>query len=428
MAAAKPIIRRLFLILLLLGAPGAWAQSCKFWHEIKFTDGNRGCLTDYPFSKVSPFGFVTDIADTVPRGQNGGYALALPRGGPRCPAVVGFVKITSGPLDPNVARTNCQSALDVEMRAREGNCVCEVALVNGNSRMSKDMFESLAFPDRDPGAVAASSAATARPQAASQAGMPRMVGDPGDANTQRLRSAALSGDRASMTRLGALYDAGQGGVPRDENQALGWYSKAAEMGDGHAMAMLGNMFEQGRAGLPKSDMEALKWYRRGADAGDNQAMTNVAVMYEQGRGGLAMDVDLALAWYRKAADAGHAGAMAYLGYMYREGLNGLAKDDVSAVSWYQKGAILDHPQAMTNLGFMYETGRGGLARDEARAANWYRKAAEVGEAQAMVMLAGMYRDGRGAAVAVNLAQARYWFQRAADLGVESARAALAQLP
>ena len=61
-------------------------------------------------------------------------------------------------------------------------------------------------------------------------------------------------------------------------------------------------------GLARDDQEALKWYRKAADLGDSNAQYSLGVLYAQGRG-VSMDEALALDWYRKAAEQGNARAI-----------------------------------------------------------------------------------------------------------------------
>jgi TPR repeat protein len=54
-----------------------------------------------------------------------------------------------------------------------------------------------------------------------------------------------------------MYNSGEG-VPRDNAEAVKWYSKAAEQGDANAQYNLGLMYNSGE-GIPRDDAEAVKW-------------------------------------------------------------------------------------------------------------------------------------------------------------------------
>jgi TPR repeat protein len=56
------------------------------------------------------------------------------------------------------------------------------------------------------------------------------------------------------------------------SQALPLFVKAAEAGNGEAAVYLGFMYANGQGGLPKDEAQAVSWYRKAADAGDAQAL------------------------------------------------------------------------------------------------------------------------------------------------------------
>jgi hypothetical protein len=62
-----------------------------------------------------------------------------------------------------------------------------------------------------------------------------------------------------------MYQAGMG-VPRDNAEAVNWYSKAAEQGNANAQYNLGLMYNSGE-GIPQNDAEAVNWWRKAAEQG-----------------------------------------------------------------------------------------------------------------------------------------------------------------
>jgi hypothetical protein len=135
------------------------------------------------------------------------------------------------------------------------------------------------------------------------------------------RKAAGQGDVCAQFSLGVMYENGQGGLAKDEAQALSWYQKAADLGDAEAQYNLGVMFWHGRGGLAPDDAQAVTWYRKAADQGDIDAQYNLGVMYENGQGGFAEDDAQALSWYQKAADQGDAEAQANINRLEQESEN-----------------------------------------------------------------------------------------------------------
>ena len=229
------------------------------------------------------------------------------------------------------------------------------------------------------------------------------------------RRAVEAGNEEAAVYLGVMYQNGQGGLPKDEVQAVSWFRKAAEAGDAHGMSSLGAMYENGQGGLPKDDAQAASWFRKAAEAGDAQRMASLGYMYRNGKGGLPKDDAQGVSWFRKAAEAGNAHGMAALGYMYSIGRGGLPQDDVQAVSWFRKAAEAGDAYGMSCLGIMLENGEGGLPKDEAQALSWFRKAAESGDAAGMAGLGGMLVNGRGGLQKDDV-QALSWFRKAAEAG------------
>lgn len=94
--------------------------------------------------------------------------------------------------------------------------------------------------------------------------------------------------------MGVLYENGFG-VAKDPQQAVVWYSKAAEQGNSDAQFNLGAMYEHG-LGIPVNYVEAARLYRPAAEAGDIDALSNLGVLYENGQG-VKQDKVLAMALY-----------------------------------------------------------------------------------------------------------------------------------
>jgi TPR repeat protein len=59
-------------------------------------------------------------------------------------------------------------------------------------------------------------------------------------------------------------------VKRDDDEAQGWYRKAASQGNAFAQYRLGRACERGR-GRPKDLVEAYKWYLLSSQLGDKRA-------------------------------------------------------------------------------------------------------------------------------------------------------------
>ena len=99
-------------------------------------------------------------------------------------------------------------------------------------------------------------------------------------------------------KLGDDYYNGRG-VEKNEDIALKWYQKAAELEDGKARLILGDMYNY--------------YYRYGENH------------------------EMAFYWYQKSADLGYAEGQDAVGYMYKNGF-GVEEDHKKAFYWYKKAA------------------------------------------------------------------------------------------
>lgn len=87
---------------------------------------------------------------------------------------------------------------------------------------------------------------------------------------------------------------------------------------------------------------------------------------------------------KKLAEDGHVPAMAGLGYLYQEGI-GTARNPVTAAMWLHKAAEQGHAVSMFNLATLLvrdkiplATGEKDRGRQYAEGVEWFRKAAEAG--------------------------------------------------
>lgn len=173
----------------------------------------------------------------------------------------------------------------------------------------------------------------------------------------------------ALCNLGNMYHKGEGGIKKDDSKAVQLFRKAGDMGYAEAWFRLGSEFSYGdskvrnfyrkgaklgHAGCQSGIAwyylsefyeydEALRWYTMAANQGWPMAQYNIGVMYEKG---LGMDKDLqkAFSMYLAAASNGHkrkegsarrAARMASLkiAQMYEKGL-GVEKDIDNAILWY----------------------------------------------------------------------------------------------
>ena len=197
-------------------------------------------------------------------------------------------------------------------------------------------------------------------------------------------------------------------------QAIYWYTIAAEQGYMHAQNNLGIMCKE------QGDLQnALYWFVKAAEQGNAGAQFNAGMEYSD-----AGNIEHAIYWYQRAAEQGSADAMNNLGFIYnRKG------DSQQTLNWYTKAAELGSMDAQNNLGVQYEK-RG----DFERSAYWSAKAAEQGDTRSAERLhrvnekldvlraagqgdmAAQQRAGMIFHEQENYQLALYWFNQAAQQG------------
>jgi hypothetical protein len=159
----------------------------------------------------------------------------------------------------------------------------------------------------------------------------------------------------------------------------------AEQGDKRAAFLLATHYVAGR-GVPRDDSEAVRWFTVATEAGLAEAQYNLGIMYVTGRG-LPRDPAAAVVWYTRAAEQGLVEAQFNLGTAYGTGL-GVRRDEALAAQWLERAARHGLARAQYSLAALYEHGRG--VRLNARTAlDWYQKAADQGFERAKVRHAAL---------------------------------------
>ena len=170
-------------------------------------------------------------------------------------------------------------------------------------------------------------------------------------------------------------------------------------------------------GLEQDEEEALNYYTKAAEKNSVLSMVNAATLLD-GYYMVSPKGKLCIALYEKAAARNYAPAMYSLGLKhYFNYYEGVESGIQFAFDWFGKAAGLGHAESMYMLGSMYQSGE-GTEIDLPLAFEWYSKAVELGNTDAMCMLGHMYRDG--SYVAQNYDTAMDCFIDAAVLGNYSA--------
>ena len=117
-----------------------------------------------------------------------------------------------------------------------------------------------------------------------------------------LHSLAEQGNVEAQFNLGLLYDQGRG-VPKDKQEALRWYRRAAIQADMFAQNALGDNYWEG-TGVPKDDREAVRWWRLAADKGFVPAQHSLGKILAGGGQGVPADKPQAYIWLMLSAVQG----------------------------------------------------------------------------------------------------------------------------
>ena len=120
------------------------------------------------------------------------------------------------------------------------------------------------------------------------------------------KNLAEQGDPWYQTEMALFYHNGQG-VPKNYNEALSWYRKAALQGFAKAQTNLGVMYAEGQ-GVQQNFAEAMSWFRKASLQGNASAQHNLGLMYGRGQG-VPQDYADAYVWESLAASSGHKDAI-----------------------------------------------------------------------------------------------------------------------
>lgn len=178
---------------------------------------------------------------------------------------------------------------------------------------------------------------------------------------------------AEMLLLGTMLDEGFG-IPRNYEQAIKWYERAARAGQAEAMNRLGVMHANGH-GVPRDYALALAWFGAAVKSGSISAINNIAMAYFHGLG-VQQSYAASAKWLTLGVARGDARAQSRLAILYKEGL-GVPRDPAIAIELLQRAAAQRYAPAMANLASMYAEGV-GVERDEVRAYALLHAALQIG--------------------------------------------------
>lgn len=141
------------------------------------------------------------------------------------------------------------------------------------------------------------------------------------------REAAAGGSAEAQVWLAWFLDHAE-----ENEEAVSWYSAAAEQGDAGGMAGLAEMYAKGE-GVERDPARARQLFEQAAEAGHVKSMTVLAAAWEGGGLGLTADESRAGEWLLRAAREGDIRSMERVAEAYESGALGMAADRTQADYW-----------------------------------------------------------------------------------------------
>ena len=175
------------------------------------------------------------------------------------------------------------------------------------------------------------------------------------------------------------------GTPKNVDEAVKWYTKAASNGDADASFKLGCIYE-GEMGIPKDDSLAYKMFMQAAMAGVPEAQFRVGDLAYEGKieGGKRG----AAKWFSLCEDTVPI-AKFNLATMYYSG-DGIEKDLKKAFDMYAQLGEMGDPDALFQVGKMYIGGE-GVEMDPQKGFEYIGRAASAGNQEAMIIIESLRR-------------------------------------
>ncbi|MEM1193973.1 MAG: tetratricopeptide repeat protein [Pseudomonadota bacterium] len=204
--------------------------------------------------------------------------------------------------------------------------------------------------------------------------------------------AAAKGQVDAQFALGELAF-GRRGVKRDLPRAAEWFSLAAKQGHPGAKARLGQIYTRG-LGVEPDRVLGVRYLEEAAAAGDRDGQFDLGVAYLEGAG-KTQDYQEAARWFLAAAKQLHPDAQFNLALLYDSQLLG-APDPQQTVYWLSAAANAGLPRAYVALGLLVSEGR-GIDQSDRVAADWFERAALAGDHEGAFLYAVVLAEGRGRA-------------------------------
>ena len=181
-------------------------------------------------------------------------------------------------------------------------------------------------------------------------------------------------DADMLFDMGMTLEFGRDFIEPDTNEAIEWYSRAAEMGSDKALYCLGRIDSNRRSGrhetLEHRKARIARLSTTAESVERDRLLDEADVFLEEG------EFDKAVECYKKSADLGNADAMYMLAFLYHEGEVVPHNGDL-AMEYLQRSAVNGNTDSMMLIARIYEEGE-IRPRDTDEAIRYYSMAAAAG--------------------------------------------------
>lgn len=200
------------------------------------------------------------------------------------------------------------------------------------------------------------------------------MGTPKSIEKEQALKTKATGDSVSNTSMSYIY----GGICYEVGEyslALPFIKADAQSGVDESQLLLGEMYHFGIGDVHQNIDQAIFWYTKAADQGNNSARLNLAMLYTDGMG-VKKDYQQALILYRQAIAAGYPLAMNNMGDLYENGY-GVPQDFFKAKEYYLKAIENNVIFGYHSMGSLYKRGH-GVEKNLDKAKQWYQRACNKG--------------------------------------------------
>ena len=205
-----------------------------------------------------------------------------------------------------------------------------------------------------------------------------------------LQDKAAKGDIEAQLNLGYMYLYGVNGTNIDYQQAIDYYTQAAEQNSAVAYNNLGSLYFNG-IGTNVDKKKAIQYFQKASELGSHDAAVNLAIIYLGEAPQNADNFDKVLALLNQAK-ADNTIAKYLLGYSYLKGF--MVKEDYRKAFQLVKAAADEkYDEAQFVLADFYINGF-GVAKSYSKAVEYLQAAAHQGNVDAMMQLADIFAEGK----------------------------------